>query len=443
MSLLIMLSIWFSLIPTSSIYAGQPLIRVIYEGMEIPFEVAPVLESGSVLVPFRSVFEAFGLTVTWEQTSRRVVGSNDAVKIEMYIGKKNVSVNNEKKDLEMEPRIIDGITMIPLRFVSESMGKNVSWDPSTDTVTIKNRMTVQPTVSNYGNDSYFPTNYSNILGKVNPYVYEKDGFAYFMWSDEAKGGPFMNFYCSVIDMSSGKWLYQNHLFKYVKKEASPFQFLFNENSVYWRTQDGVMKSSFDKGTVTQEVYVVKKMTSKERELMNIARYDDGSVGILSGIKNSMTLYTEAAPNGLLDIKDLNNILMENGTVNTQYLINRSSKLVQIISKNTVKQLNYETGEVSFDEKGKDKIERLKGTSYTQPFFYQNRLYYLYQDGQDRRIKLGSIDDELRNEELGVINFIPPANLTDYKITINEKEIHLWRNTEFNRKPAMEFTNIVR
>lgn len=87
-----------------------------------------------------------------------------------------------------------------------------------------------------------------------------------------------------------------------------------------------MKSSIDgTGSVTQDVYVARKFNQREKEIMSAVRYDDGKVGVILGAKNSVSLYTEEATNGLLDIKDLNNILFENSNSNTQYIINRSSK----------------------------------------------------------------------------------------------------------------------
>jgi hypothetical protein len=445
LGLLTLISLFFSFLPNAfASETNQPAIRVNYQGKALAFEVPPVLEVGSVLVPFRGVFEEFGLTVGWESSNKRVTGTNDAVKIDMSIGKKTVLVNNEQKLLEVEPKIIDGNTMVPLRFVSESMGKVVTWDPATNSVDIVDKFSVKPTVPNYGGESYYPTNFSNQLGRTNPYMYERDGYLFLFWSEELKSGPFVDFYCSIADLNNRKWVYQNNHFKYVKKETSAFQYFFYENSLYWRTQDGVLKSSIDgTGSVTQDVYVARKFNQREKEIMSAVRYDDGKVGVILGAKNSVSLYTEEATNGLLDIKDLNNILFENSNSNTQYIINRSSKKIHIISNNTAKQLDYETGQINFDEKGKDKIEKLKGTSFTQPFYYRDKLYYLYQEGQDRRAKIGMIDDSLRNEEMAVINFVAPYNLSDYKVTINEKEFHLWRNTEFSRLPAIDFTNIAR
>jgi len=417
-------------------------ITVEYEGKKLSFEVDPALETGSVLVPFRSVFEAFGLKVDWEPSKQRVSGSNDIVKIDMHIGQKTVTVNNEKVELYIAPKIINGSTMVPLRFVSESMGKLVDWDPATETVRIKNQLQVQPLVTNYGGDSYYPQNNSNQRGKVNPHIYEKNGYLYLLWAEETKNGHVL-FNCSVADLSTDKWLYQDHLLKTVKKETSAFQYLFYEDSFYWRTPEGVARMSFNNtATVSQEVYVARSSVPRTKEIMAIAKYDNGKTGVILGSKDAVYLYSEDMQSGFVKLRDINNVLLESINPRTHFLINTSSKIVHIISNNKVKQLNYDTGDMVYNEKGQDKITVLKGSTFTQPVYYNGYLYYLYQEGSDKRVKIASIDYNLNNPMVGIINYVP-KDLSQYRFILNEKELHLWKNAEFNRRPSIDFINIIR
>ena len=46
------------------------------------------------------------------------------------------SVNGEVTELDVPARLVDGRTLVPLRFVSEALGAQVKWDDPTQTVTI-------------------------------------------------------------------------------------------------------------------------------------------------------------------------------------------------------------------------------------------------------------------------------------------------------------------
>jgi hypothetical protein len=434
------LSLFFSQIILAEDTAQIPTITVKYQGIPITFEGTPILENGSVLVPFRGIFETLGLKVEWEPNTKRVTGSNEFVKINMTIGKKTVLVNNEKFELESEPRMFNGVTMVPLRFVSESTGKKVTWDPAADTVLINKQMEVMPPIINYGEDSYYPSNLSNQSGRIKPYFYEKDGYLYLLWAENSQSGSYLNVYYSLADMSTGKWIYQNQQFKNIKKDNSFFQYFFYENALYWRATDGVLKSTFERGTVTQEVYVANKSAPKEKEFIAMARYD-GNNGLITGVKDSYSLYTEEVPNGLFQISDLNNILLDyNSSINIS--LDQINKNLRIISNNTIKTLNYESGDISY-ENGKDKIERLRGSSYTQPSYYNGKLYYLFREGQDSRVKLGSISGSGQIELIGLIDIKLTAALNEYKLTQTESELHLWRNTEFNRRPSIDLIRIIK
>jgi hypothetical protein len=122
-------------------------------------------------------------------------------------------------------------------------------------------------------------------------------------------------------------------------------------------QDGVVKNTLNSnGSVTQDVYVAKEPYTKEKELMAIVRYDGDKTGVLLGTKDYMEVSTEESPEGILNIHDLNNILLGYAGTNAQFLLNQSKKMIYIVSNNAVKQLNYDTGDILYDDKGKDKIE---------------------------------------------------------------------------------------
>jgi hypothetical protein len=104
-------------------------------------DAAPVLGAGDrTLVPVRAVAEAMGGTVGWDpvrRTATVTVGSNT---LELTLGKNTALFNGTTTQIDSDPKvlplIINGRTMLPLRFVVESLGAQISYDPATKTITI-------------------------------------------------------------------------------------------------------------------------------------------------------------------------------------------------------------------------------------------------------------------------------------------------------------------
>ena len=108
-------------------YEKQESIRVSLDDEEIIFDVTPQIIDGRTLVPMRAIFESLGLNVTWEAETKTAIGKNSKDTISFTVGAKEANVNGSLMGLDVPASIIDGRTMIPLRFLSESMGYNVVW----------------------------------------------------------------------------------------------------------------------------------------------------------------------------------------------------------------------------------------------------------------------------------------------------------------------------
>lgn len=88
-------------------------------------------KSGTNVLDFILIDRAGNLT-------RKNIGIiwNPRVKIELTIGKVEAKVNELIKILDYPPFIYNNRTMVPLRFISESIGATVEWDPVVRIVTI-------------------------------------------------------------------------------------------------------------------------------------------------------------------------------------------------------------------------------------------------------------------------------------------------------------------
>ncbi len=96
----------------------------------------PVINDGRTLVPIRAIIEAFGGTVGWDgNTSTAILDMGDDT-IKLTINKTTASLNNQTHTLDVAPKIINGRTMLPIRFVAEGFNLGVAWDGATRTVSI-------------------------------------------------------------------------------------------------------------------------------------------------------------------------------------------------------------------------------------------------------------------------------------------------------------------
>jgi len=131
--LLIMIIVLFSTI-VSFADSGSIMIRL--DGADIVSDSPPVIVNGRTLVPARAVFEAMGGTVNWSEASREVSVTVNNVNVKLKIDSKKAYIDGTEKTLDVPARIIKNRTMIPVRFVSESLGCQVSWDDKNRIVSI-------------------------------------------------------------------------------------------------------------------------------------------------------------------------------------------------------------------------------------------------------------------------------------------------------------------
>ena len=93
------------------------------------------------VVPIRAIVEALGGTIGWDGKERKVTINFNGTIIELCVDNPKAKVKGEAKWIDegnhnVKPIIKNGRTMLPLRFVAESLGCSVDWDAATRTITI-------------------------------------------------------------------------------------------------------------------------------------------------------------------------------------------------------------------------------------------------------------------------------------------------------------------
>jgi hypothetical protein len=118
--------------------AGAQPIRVDVNGQRVHFPYAQPIEiDGRVMIPLRGVLDRLGAErIDWRPVSQEVVVAGPGENMRLRIGDQMALVNGQRVALDVPPMIVQGTTMVPLRFVSENLGARVDWLDSTQTVYI-------------------------------------------------------------------------------------------------------------------------------------------------------------------------------------------------------------------------------------------------------------------------------------------------------------------
>ena len=112
-------------------------ISVYVDGNLVNFgSVPPETKGGRLLVPLRGVFEALGAVVDYDVSTRTIDALRGDTRLKLTLGSPLAFINDQQVTLDTPAETSLGRTMVPLRFVGEALGANVSWNAQTRSVVI-------------------------------------------------------------------------------------------------------------------------------------------------------------------------------------------------------------------------------------------------------------------------------------------------------------------
>lgn len=103
----------------------------------VELEVPPMILDTRTLVPFRFLGEAWGATIEWDEEDQMITYKLDGNVIELWIGKNVALVNGKEEKLDVPPMVYNNRTLIPVRFVAESLKQRVKYVKETNEVIIR------------------------------------------------------------------------------------------------------------------------------------------------------------------------------------------------------------------------------------------------------------------------------------------------------------------
>lgn len=139
-------------------------IKVYLDGKRLTFDVPPTVMNGTTLVPMRKIFEELGAEIQWDGANQIVTATYGGKTIKLQIGSKIAGVDGAQIELPVPVHAMDGRTLVPLRFVSESLGSAVGWEGAARSVTISSSPKIEAIVSGYSDDSLIQVMYSDRSG---------------------------------------------------------------------------------------------------------------------------------------------------------------------------------------------------------------------------------------------------------------------------------------
>ncbi len=121
--------------PAITLTIGSQMANVF--GKTVKNDVSPIITpEGRTMLPIRFIAEALGADVSWNADTQTVTITKDGTVVQIIIGADYAYINGEKVKLDSPAFIANGRTYLPVRFVAEALGADVNWDAATQQVVI-------------------------------------------------------------------------------------------------------------------------------------------------------------------------------------------------------------------------------------------------------------------------------------------------------------------
>ena len=114
--------------------SAQSAVSVFVNGQRMSFDQPPIVQNGRVFVPLRGVFQQLGASVVYNNGQINATGRGRT--ISLTIGSTTAVVDGQQQILDVAPFVVGDRTLVPLRFIAQSLGAQVNWDDSSSAVTI-------------------------------------------------------------------------------------------------------------------------------------------------------------------------------------------------------------------------------------------------------------------------------------------------------------------
>ncbi len=113
-----------------------PFNNVFVKNGSVKFDTPPVIKDGRLLIPLRALSTATGADVSWNEATGEITIVKDGNVIVLSLGATTMTVNDEVRTLDVPAELMNGRTVVPVRFIVENLDLEVNWDADTQTVEV-------------------------------------------------------------------------------------------------------------------------------------------------------------------------------------------------------------------------------------------------------------------------------------------------------------------
>jgi hypothetical protein len=114
--------------------SSKRAIAIVINGNPLPIEPAPRVDNGVLFVPVRRTLLALGLP--FDRTGNRVTTQVGSKMVTLAVGSRFAQIDGNSVSLDAASREIDGVLYAPLRFFTDVLDAQTTYDRRTNTVTI-------------------------------------------------------------------------------------------------------------------------------------------------------------------------------------------------------------------------------------------------------------------------------------------------------------------
>ncbi len=106
-------------------------------GQPVVMDQPPIIVDGRTMLPFRFIAENLGADVTWDPDTNTVTAVWEGITVVLTVGSQTAYVDGEPMLVNVPPVIVNGRTLVPLRFLANAFGWDLQWNDVTRTVTVR------------------------------------------------------------------------------------------------------------------------------------------------------------------------------------------------------------------------------------------------------------------------------------------------------------------
>lgn len=118
----------------SSVLAADITVSVYGENVE--FDQAPEIIDGVLMLPFRYVVEKMGAKVNWNEETRTVFAELNGSFLTLQIGNETVFLGSEAVEIDKAPVIVNSRTLVPTAIIETLSQASVEWNEAELSATI-------------------------------------------------------------------------------------------------------------------------------------------------------------------------------------------------------------------------------------------------------------------------------------------------------------------